>query len=262
MANNTSFDPFQQTFTLLDATGMPFNVSLADVDAVRLYGIQESIAMGVQIGACSILLIVLLLLTKSEKRTSPVFILNMLALALNVIRSVLDVLFWTGPFAQTYAYFAQDYSNVTISDTTIAVTGNLMTTLLQICVESSLCIQAYVVCITLRRLYKQVILAISILIALAALGVQFALMVENNIDTVNPQKENGLFSLVSANDIMITLCISWFCAIFVGKLGVALRERKKLGMEQFGPMQIIFIVGCQTLIIPGMYYTTLESYIN
>ena len=253
MTNAISFDPFTQNFILEDGNGIPFNVSLADLDEWKLFANQECIAMGVQIGACAILLIVLLLLTKPDKRKSAVFILNSLALVIGIIRCVLEGVYWTGPFATTYAYFGDDFSRVPTGDYAQQVTGTVCNVLMQICVEVSLCIQAYVVCVNLRHQYRQLILGMSVLIALAALAVRFALMVENDIYIVQTKQETGLDLLDDAANITTTICICWFCAIFVGKLGVALRERAKLGMQQFGPMQIIFIVGCQTLLIPGTY---------
>ncbi|KAL6715881.1 pheromone alpha factor receptor [Lecanora helva] len=253
MDSATSFDPFQQNFTLQDTNGTPFNVSLADVDAYRLFGTQESIALGVQIGASAILLIVLLLLTKPDKRWSAIFILNTLALALDVIRCVLGSVYWTSPFVSTYAQFGQDFSQVTTGLYAQQVTATVCILLLQICVEISLCIQAYVVFVNSRPIYRQAVIALSALIALAAVAVRFALMVENDIYIVQLKELKALDLLDDATNITTTICICWFCAIFVGKLGVALRERKKIGMDQFGPMQIIFIVGCQSLVIPVVF---------
>ena len=253
MSNMPSFDLFQQNVTLVDDTGLAFNTSLGDFDEFKLFGTQESIAMGVQIGACAILLIVLLLLTKPEKRLSAIFVLNSLALVFDIIRCVLETIYWTGPFVSSYAFFAQDYSRVPTSAYAQQVTGTLCTLLLQICVEISLCIQAHVVCVNLRQMHRQAILMVSILIALAALSIRFALMVKNDISIVETEPLDNLDMLDNAANITTTICIGWFCAIFIGKLGLALRERQKLGMMQFGPMQVIFIVGCQTLLVPRKY---------
>ena len=259
MSHVTTFDPFQQTFTLQNTSGSPFNVSLGDLDGFRLFGSQECIVMGVQIGACAILLIILILLTKPDKRTSAIFVLNSLALMFDIIRCVLESVYWTGPFVSTYAYLGQDFSQVPTGVYAQQVIGTVCTLLLQLCVEISLCIQAYVVCVNIRRTYRRGIIVISVLIALAALSVRFALMIENDIYIVKAEQESGLGLLDDAANITTTICICWFCAIFVGKLGFALRERKKLGMEQFGPMQIIFIVGCQTLLIPGKHQRAWSS---
>jgi pheromone alpha factor receptor len=50
-----------------------------------------------------------------------------------------------------------------------------------------------------------------------------------------------------------------YAVIFTWKLGVAIVQRRRMRMTQFGPMQIIFIMGCQTLIVPGMSSYTCHS---
>lgn len=235
----------------MDSYGEAFPVSLDDLDAFYLYGLQNCVVAGTQIGAAFILLVVLLLLTKPEKRTSPIFIVNALALIFDVIRCVFSCLYFTGPFEETYAYFSSDYSHVHTQDYAMSVLKVVFSFLMLVCVSISLCLQTQVVCVTLRQAYRHAILALSTLIALTAIGVRFAFMVVNAILIVQTKQESSLYQLGSAANITTTLSICWFCAVFVAKLGVALRQRHKLGVGQFGPMQVIFIMGCQTLIIPG-----------
>jgi pheromone alpha factor receptor len=52
---------------------------------------------------------------------------------------------------------------------------------------------------------------------------------------------------------IISICV--FSSVFCTKLGLAIRSRRSLGLKQFGAMQIIFIMGCQTLTIPGKFPT-------
>jgi pheromone alpha factor receptor len=248
---NTTFDPFQQSLTFTDAYGEAFPVSLAELDDFFLYGLQNCVIAGTQVGAAAILLVVLLLLTKPDKRTTPIFIVNTLALVFDIIRCVLSCLYFTGPFEETYAYFSEDYSHVHNQDYAMSVLKAIFSLLMLVCVETSLCLQIQVVCVTLRRAYRHAIFALSTLIASTAISVRFAFMVENAILVVQTKQESSLYQLDSAANITITLSICWFCAVFVAKLGVALRQRQKLGLGQFGPMQVIFIMGCQTLIIPG-----------
>lgn len=250
---NTTFDPFNQTFTLKDSYSEEFPVSLAELNDFFKYGLQNCIVGGTQIGAAFILLVVLLLVTKPEKHTSPIFIVNSLALIFDIIRSLLSCLYFTGPFEDTYAYFGEDYSRVQTGDYATSVTKAVFSLLLLVTIEISLCLQTQVVCVTLRPIYRRAVFGISIFIALTAVGVRFAFMVQNAILIVQAKQEDSLAQLGSGTNIMITLSICWFCAVFVAKLGVALRQRQKLGMGQFGPMQIIFIMGCQTLIIPCMF---------
>lgn len=243
---------FQQSFTLLTANGDPFNVTITDLDEFVLYNVQICINYGVQIGASIVLLMVLLLLTKPDKRSSTIFVLNTLSLVLNIIRNVLLTIFFTGPFSETFAYFAQDYSQIHSGNYATSVAATVFTLLVLVCVEISLCLQVRVVCVTLRQRYRRIISGLSALIASTAAAFRIALMIENDIAILNVESSDRLAWLASASNIATTISICWFCAVFVIKLGFALNERRKLGLEKFGPMQIIFIMGCQTLIIPGI----------
>lgn len=251
MASQTTFDPFVQTFTLLLADGQPFNVTIPDLDEFILYNVQICINYASQLGASIVLLIMLALLTKAEKRSSPIFILNCLSLVFNIIRNVLQCLYFTGSFSEVYTYFGQDYSRVPTSAYAMSIVATVFTFLLLVCVEVSLLLQTQVVCLTLRQMYRHIIFALSLSVAVLAIGFRLALVVLNSEAIVSLTYLIPLKWLASASNITTTLSICWFCAVFVAKLGFALYQRRKLGLRRFGPMQIIFIMGCQSLVIPG-----------
>lgn len=251
MAAVTPFDPYSQSFELLTSDGTPFNVSIPELDTFVNYNNQICINYGAQTGASIILLVVLLLLTKPDRRASAIFIVNVASLALNIIRNVLQCLYFTGPFTETYAVFSGDFSRVHTGDYATSVTATVFTLLVLVCVEISLCLQTRVVCVTIRQLYRKIIFAASVVIALLAVAFRLALCIENSIYIVQAKVDGPLYQLASATTITETISICWFSVVFVTKLAFALNERRKLGLVQFGPMQIIFIMGCQTLIIPG-----------
>lgn len=252
VTSSPAFDPFTQIFTLSLSDGTPFNVSVPDLDAYILYNVDICINYSAQLGASLVLLVILVLLTKSEKRRSPIFILNAISLALNTTRNVLQCLYFTGPFSETYAYFAQDYTRVPPSSYATSIAGTVLTLMLLVCVELSLVLQTRVVCTTIRDAYRHCILGCSLTVALLAIGFRFALVVENSKYIIAAENFTPFAWLGSATNITASISICFFCAVFVTKLGLALNERRKLGLQQFGPMQVIFIMGCQTLVIPGM----------
>ncbi|MCJ1402939.1 hypothetical protein MMC11_006160 [Xylographa trunciseda] len=260
MTSSAAFDPFSQSFTLLQEDGTQFNVTIPELDDFILYSLQICINYAAQLGASIVLLVMLALLTKPEKRTSPIFILNSISLALNILRNILQCLYFTGPFNEAYTYFAGDFSRVPTSAYAISITATLFTFLLLISIEISLCLQVQVVCTTLRELYRQIIFALSTAVALVAIGFRLALLVLNSQSTLSLTYLQPLDWLTSASNITTTISICWFCTVFVTKMGFALQQRRKLGIRRFGPMQILFIVGCQTLIIPVIFsileYTT------
>ena len=259
MAANTTFDYFEQTVNISSPSG-PIDVSIPDLNDFLLYGTQICINFGAQAGASIVLLIALLLLTKPEKRRSLIFIVNVVTLAINIVRTILHCLYFTGPFTNIYAYFSGDYSRVPPSAYAMSITTTVFELLVLLSVEVSLCLQTSVVCVTLRQLYQRLILALSMVVALVAVGFRMTLMVENCKYIISASPEKALTWLYNATNITTTVSICWFCVIFVTKLGFAVRQRRKLGMGHFGPMQIILIIGCHTLIIPGTSHSC--SWIN
>jgi pheromone alpha factor receptor len=246
-----AFDPYTQNFTLLMADGVTaFQVDITDLDEFALYNTQVGINYASQIGASIVMLVVVLLVTRESKRRSPLFFINVISLILSIVRSLLQTLYWVGPFSESYAYFSGDYSAVPSSAYANSIASIVMTLLLLCTVELSLVMQTRVVCTTLRESYRLAIVALSLLITLLAVGFRFADMVENAKAIIALETTYSLTWLASAALIMETISIWYFCLIFVGKLGITLYQRKKLGLRQWGPMQIICIMGGCTMVIP------------
>jgi len=251
---NTTFDPFTQNFTLLMADGQTiFQVSIPDLDQFVLYNSQVCINYASQIGASIIMLVVVLLTTREAKRRSPIFMLNVTSLVLSFIRSLLQTLYWVGPFTESYAYFSGDYDMVPRSAYATSVAALVMTLLFLMTVELSLILQTNVVCCTLRERYRWLVMALSCAVSLLAIGFRFAVTVLNSEAILNTESTYFLYSIASGALIMETISIWFFCAIFVAKLAITLYQRKKLGLKQWGPMQIICIMGGCTMIIPSIF---------
>ena len=116
----------------------------------------------------------------------------------------------------------------------------------------SLSLQVWVVCITLQPLHKYAIMSATALVALVAIGFRFALAVIDSYQTMNQETMASYNHLLIKMQISQTVAVWFYSCVFTFKLGQAILQRKRLNMRQFGPMQIIFIMGCQTMIIPGM----------
>ena len=252
MASN--FDPFTQDITMHHADGSEFNVPVILVDNFVQYCIRICINYGCQLGASIVLLVVLILLTRPEKRRSAVFWLNTLALVCNIARLFCQVFYFTGEFVRIYPYFAHDYSRATTASYTGSVLGVIFAFLIVVFMEVSLVLQVQVVCATVRRRYKKLLLAASILMAMIPIGFRFALTVVGSIHIMTLKAQDQYQWLESATTIVITISICFFCTIFVVKLGFAIKLRKKLNVREFGPMKVIFVMGCQTMIVPGMSF--------
>lgn len=250
------FDPFTQSFNLSYPDGHQFTVSVTDVDIFIQYNVRICINYGSQFGASIVLFVILLLLTRREKRASSVFLLNSFALLFNIIRLLLQMIHFTTAFEHFYPYFSLDYANVPRSAFAVSITGTVFQSLVVACIEASLVVQVNVVCATIRRRYRLPLMALSIAVAFAAIAFRVAWMVENCKSIMGVSYMDTIWWLESACNIVITVSVCFFCAVFVTKLGFALRQRRRLGVRDFGPMKIIFVCGCQTLTIPAIFSIT------
>ncbi|CAI7654951.1 unnamed protein product [Penicillium bialowiezense] len=236
MENSLPFDPYTQNVTMLYADGTPFNTSIPMLNVFVQYNVRVCINYGVQFGASLVLLVILLLLTHADKRRSAVFLLNGLALLFNSIRLLFQVIHFETGFEKVYEYFSGDYSAVPA-----------------ICIEISLVLQLNVVCSTLRRRYRRPLLGLSLLLALVPIVFRFWFMVENCKLIISLNYMAQLWWIESGTNISLTVSICFFCTVFVVKLGFAIRQRRRLGVREFGPMKVIFVMGCQTMIAPAIF---------
>ncbi|KAF2686983.1 hypothetical protein K458DRAFT_297423 [Lentithecium fluviatile CBS 122367] len=253
------FDTHTQDFTLIDQNGEEFTTNMAEVEYLRQYGIRVAINWATQIGASIVLLLVLLLLTRREKRRSSIFIMNCLCLVLNIIRSLLQCLWLTTEMFNPYAILAGDYSRITSADRANTIASNTILTILLACIMVSLSLQVWVVCVTAKPMHRFLIMGGTTLAACVAVGYRFAVTVISNIRTMQDLGMGDYDSLVTDMHITQAVAVWLYSCVFTFKLGYALLQRKRMKMTQFGPMQIIFIMGCQTMVIPALF-SSLQFY--
>ncbi|KAF1945965.1 hypothetical protein EJ02DRAFT_419050 [Clathrospora elynae] len=251
----SSFDPRTQDFTLLDRNGLNFTASMAQIDDERLYGVRLALLLASQIGASAMLLLVLLLLTKAEKRRSFIFLTNAFCLFANTIRCILLSCYLTGNLWNPYAQLAGDYSGVTDSDLSTNIAARIFTLLVMMTVFVSLTVQVWTVCITTAPLQRGIIMATTTTMACIASGFRVAVIVYGIEELLTLQRSANVDDVTSMAYIVQAVAIWLFSCVFTWKLGHAIIQRRRLRMPQFGPMQIVFIMGCQTMFIPAIFAT-------
>jgi pheromone alpha factor receptor len=255
------FDVYTQDFQIYSSDGTLQTLSTIDIDNVRLIAVRTAIIFAVQLGASAVLLLVLLLMTQGNKRRSLSWVFNVLALVCNVIRCTIQCTEMTGPFLNFVLVTLQEYGTASLGKhIRISIANSVMTTLVFVFIEMALVTQVHVICAaTMPQLWRLSILSFCGVVAMLAVGFRFNLMIRNCEDTANlgkgiigtPKSNDLLDWAQSTSNIMAIVSICVFSAVFCTKLGLAIRSRHQMGLKQFGAMQIIFIMGCQTLTLPG-----------
>nr|OQO29492.1 hypothetical protein B0A51_03020 [Rachicladosporium sp. CCFEE 5018] len=254
------FDVNNQTFNLVDADGVTlWPTSTDDINTVKNLAVQTAIIFATQLGASAMLLCVLLVMTASSKRRSSAFIFNVLALVCNVIRCTIQCVEMVGPFMDFVLVVMQIYDVAGIHEAVAqSVTCSVMTTLVFIFLQAALIFQVKVVVMTAGRIQRVAILSFCCVISLLAIAFRLNLLVINCKNTINsralsPEAVDAQNWAQSVSNICQIVAICTFSLIFVAKLGFAIRARRHMGLKQFGAMQIIFIMGCQTLFVPVIF---------
>lgn len=244
---------YEQLIAVTDRLGAQNQFPLWYFDSLMKDAVKRGIMLGVQFGASLILFLVLVLLSKHEKRRSPVFVFNIAALFGNAISALLQCCIVTSSLWDVYPNLVGDYVFITPAANRLPVVGTVFVVLVTLFIEASLVLQVYVISLTLQTWQKIVIFSSSIFVGIVAMGFRIAQSaVSIKCTSQNDSFCTNLTWLAKAKDISLTVSICFFSAIFCAKLGWSLRERRKLGMKRFGSMQIIFIGSFQTMFIPGM----------
>ncbi|EPQ63830.1 Bgt-1492 [Blumeria graminis f. sp. tritici] len=240
------------SFVMADGT-TPVMFNLNDIEVWSLYNINASISYGVQAGACGLLFITTAILTRNNKRGTPVHILNLLSLLFGFIRAFLQALYFTSSWNEFYTYFSGEFSQISTQDYLISILSTISQLFFAASVTCSLLLQAHIVTKLLSRIWHLVITSLSILVLLLGVGFRFANAVLNCIAIINKKSYysfHWLEVLVLATE---TLTIWFFSFIFTGKLFYTIWSRKKLGLNRWGYFQILSIMGTCTMIIPSIF---------
>ncbi|KAK5135897.1 hypothetical protein LTR08_004547 [Meristemomyces frigidus] len=273
---NSSFDPLSQVFVLVAPDGVTaLPAYMEELLLLQSIATTQGIIYGIQGGLVGLLLVILMLMTKQDKRRSAVFILNILALLLLFARNILACTELHSIFYNYYNWQLHYYplGGELRSAQNLSIAAEIFNFLINAAIYSSLLLQVHIVCCTISRKAKLSIILISSAVALVALALRLYLAVFNirysiiGVNTLTIQQNAYLTHLASINNIISVITIALFSMIFVIKLAFAIHLRRKLNMKQFGPMQIIFVMGCQTLFVPLIfaiitYYTSVGAQIN
>lgn len=239
-----------QPVSLLPPDGSNITVPLSVFDKFGLSRAQSSIIYGVQLGMSGMVFLILLVTAKREKRRTILYYVHLTSLLLLMVKSVLFCVFETGPWLQYSVQLLGDFAAVTDAAYHTSAATNVITTLLVISIEVSLVFQVRVVYSSARTFIYRTLMTVSGCISL----VVFAFYIVSLVEGIRSVYGNAGFDgwSLKAATASFAASICFYSLVFTIKLYLAIRQRRSLGFEKFGPLQVIFIMGCQTLLIPAV----------
>lgn len=229
-------------------------IPLQALDEFQHSRMMYAAMFGARASTSAVISLILFLIV--ERKNTPVYFFNQISLILFFIQSTLFLVHTFGPFGAISTVFTGSYAAIHQSNIDISVASSVFQLLFIISIQISLFFQGRVVFPknSKSRLLATIILA---LISLATVILYTLYIARNVAQAIDPSGKvlfPGHFGnrLPSIAQIMFAASISFCTLIFVGKLIFAIRTRWVLGLKQFGPLQIICIMGGQSMIVPAV----------
>ncbi|KAI5820264.1 fungal pheromone mating factor STE2 GPCR-domain-containing protein [Pyronema omphalodes] len=255
-------DLLTQTILLTTRNGTKIPISLEDLSNIQYLAITWSVCFAIQIGAASILFCLLPLLSSPSRRRSLLFVWNMITLAIVIIRGALHIYYYFSPFTTPYRLFTEDYTAIPMSARIVSIASAITTLLLKAMVQFSLITHLRILFQNREGIKNALTIGTSLLAAVST-GIYIWIVVLSTEAVL--QEPVGYFSpnsrLVFASKILFAGSLTIFSALLVGKLLLAIKERRAMGLKKFGVFKIALVLGLQTMFIPAVF-TIVDSFVD
>ncbi|QPG98225.1 hypothetical protein C2857_007390 [Epichloe festucae Fl1] len=260
----SSFNPLEQTVTLLTPSA-PISIPITAIDAFNDESISVTINYAFQMGACSILLLVMLIMTPPAKLSRPSSILHMAGLATCLVRTSLLEAFFLSPLNHFYQFWSGDYSSVPQYYLRSSVAGTCFSLLLVMIIEAALMHQAWTMVSLWPAPVKASLVVVSGIISLLAVGWRLALAIVQSKATMDLVPASNMAWLVRSALVLSCLSISWYCALFNVKLAWHLLSNRGIlrysysssssssAAATLSPMEVLVMTNGLLMIVPVIF---------
>ncbi|KAK2590589.1 pheromone alpha factor receptor [Conoideocrella luteorostrata] len=250
-------NPLLQSVTLVTPSfPSPIAIPIPSIDAFNDESISISINYAFQIGACSILLLVLLIMTPPSKLLRPVSMLHIAGLITCTIRLSINLAFYLSPLNHFYQFWSGDYSSVPQHYFRNSVAGTVFSLLLVIVVEAALMHQAWTMVSLWPRHVRFFMAGLSGIISLLAIGWRFAFTVVASKMSLEAVSVRNMAWLVQSTLILNALSICWYCALFNTKLVLHLLVNRGIlppSGSILSPMEVLVMTNGILMVVPVIF---------
>jgi pheromone alpha factor receptor len=248
------FNPLNQTASLLyrdGVTPIPFNTWA--VSEVYKQAASLSILYGSQIGACFMMLAVVLAMTPRVRFKRLPIIISIAALILNTVRMVLLAVFFTTTWVELYIIVSQDATVVPRSNFNLSAVTTILSVPVTMLILAALFVQAWSMLRLWPMLYK-------LPATLASLGLVVATVTLNMITTII---QTSAILWADRSRIMdgvrkgylacITASICWFCFLFNVRLVMHMWTNSSIlpSLKGLKAMDVLVITNGILMFVPG-----------
>ncbi|KAG6059868.1 hypothetical protein E4U32_003779 [Claviceps aff. humidiphila group G2b] len=255
MNDSTPF--LDQSITLLSPNG-PIVIPIPSIDAFNDESISVTLNYGFQLGACFLLLLVTLLVTKPHKILRPSSLLHLAGLSACLIRTAINQAFFHSPLNHFYPFWSGDYTSVPLSYMRTSVAGTCASLLLVMILEAALMHQAWTMVSLWPPSVKIPLVTLSALVSLLTVGWRFAFTVIQSNAVMGLAPARNLAWVVNGALVLNCLSICWYCALFNVKLALHLFVNRGIlrsasVRKALTPMEILVMTNGVLMIVPVIF---------
>ncbi|KAL2022258.1 hypothetical protein VTK56DRAFT_5868 [Thermocarpiscus australiensis] len=259
MASNSTqapFDPLNQEFFILGPDGKtPIPLTPTFVTSYYFDAASLSILYGFQLGACLMMLVVVLAMTPRIRFKRIPTIMNVLALVLNSIRMLFLAIYFTSTFLNFYVVITGDVRFVSRSDYNVSATATVLSIPITMLIEAALFVQAWSMLKLWPTLYKVPAALVSMALVVTTIGFNFAVtMIQTRyiLFSIDPRP------LVWARKLslsLLTTSITWFCFLFNIRLVMHMWSNRSIlpSLKGLKAMDVLVITNGILMFVPGMF---------
>jgi pheromone alpha factor receptor len=245
--------PEEQLVVLLGPTGSDnITVPLSEVDIVWSLGASGAISYGSQVGACFMMLIVLLGMTPGHRFKRAPTIVHMLALIFNMIRMLLLALYFPSTWYDLYTQMTGDVQFVAQMDYNISIAATILGLPVTILIEAALILQAWSMIQLWERRFKIPTTIVSVLLVLTTIAFNILnVVVQTNFILHGTRRQ--LWMRMTFLSLVCT-SITWFCFLFNSRLVIHMWQNRTIlpSLKGLHAMDVLVITNGFLMIIPGM----------
>lgn len=243
-----------QSFNVTGLDGTPTTIAFADINAWLYEIAAQAATAGFALGFVSMLFIVLVLVTPAPKIRKPIFLLNLANLFLVAFREICLIIVQCASYlgvGQTFLGAFAQYPRTTWSPD---IMSGILAVPIYACIMASLVLQVRVVFAAEPRT-RFIFTLVGTLATLVMMGLILPWLIFS-IEVVLRERDTLPMWLYTTFRIYFVAFVGVACLIFLYKLGFTIYRRRKMGMNvnRFGPLQIIFVMFCQCLVVPLIFY--------
>ncbi|KAG5420616.1 STE2 [Candida metapsilosis] len=255
VSNLSSGDIFV-TITIPNEEDGTYEVPFYVIDQYHNSKMENAVILGATIGACSMLLIMLIgILFKNfnKLKKSLLFNLNFAVLLMLIMRSACYINYLMNNLSSISFFFTGIFNGESFMSSDAA---NAFKVILVALIELSLTYQIYIMFKTpTLKVWGVIASLLAGALGLATIATQIYTTVMSHINFVNGTTGSPSQIVTAWMDmptILFSVSVNVLSLFLVCKLGLAIRTRRYLGLKQFDAFHILFIMSTQTMIIPSI----------